>query len=120
MNMRMTLGKIPMKRIALVTMALLAAGCAKQPDQIAASPVAADRYLQMSCAELLAGRTGKQAAQARLEQAQHEAAEHDKAAMSVIHIPVASMAGQDREHDVARGKGELQALDTAMRSKGCA
>jgi hypothetical protein len=108
-----------MKRIALLAVALLAAGCARQPDQIAASPVATDRYLQMSCAELLAGRTSKQIAQARLEKAQHEAAEHDRAAMSVIHIPVASMAGQDREDEVARGKGQLQALDAAIASKGC-
>ncbi|CAN7511362.1 hypothetical protein [Rhizobium sp. LjRoot254] len=108
-----------MKTTALCAMALLAAGCARQPDQIAATPVATDRYLQMSCAELLASRTGRQTAQVRLEQAQHEAAEHDKAAMSVIHVPVASMTGQDREDEVARGKGELVAVDATIQSKGC-
>jgi type IV pilus biogenesis protein CpaD/CtpE len=120
MNMRMTPRRIRMKRIALLAMALLSAGCARQPDQIAATPVAADRYLHMSCAELLADRAGRKIEQARLEDAQHRAAEHDKAAMSVIHVPVASMAGQDREDEVARGKGELQALDAATQSKGCA
>lgn len=79
----------------------------------------ADRYLQMSCAELLASRAGKKVEQARLEQAQHEAAEHDKAAMSVIHVPIASMAGQDREDHVARGKGELAAIDATIQSKDC-
>jgi hypothetical protein len=108
-----------MKTAALCAMALLAAGCARQPDQIAASPVTADRYLQMSCAELLADRAGRKIEQARLEQAQHKAAEHDKAAMSVIHVPVASMTGQDREDEVARGKGELAAIDAVIRSKGC-
>jgi hypothetical protein len=73
----------------------------------------------MSCAELIEDRSARKIEQARLEQAQHQAAEHDKAAMSVIHIPVASMAGKDREDEVARGKGELQALDAAIQSKGC-
>ena len=117
--MRETLGNIHMKRAALCAMALLAAGCARQPDQIAASPVATDRYLQMSCAELLTSRAAKKVDQVRLEQAQHEAAEHDKAAMGVIHVPIASMTGKDREDEVARGKGELQALAAAIQSNGC-
>ncbi|UVC09692.1 hypothetical protein IHQ71_03465 [Rhizobium sp. TH2] len=108
-----------MKATALCAMALLAAGCARQPGQIAASPVATDRYLQMSCAELLAKRDSTKITQARLEDAQHNAAEHDKAAMSVIHVPVASMAGQDREDEVARGRGELVAIDATIKSKGC-
>ena len=119
MNMRVALRKIHMKRTALYAMALLAAGCARQPDQIAATPVATDRYQQMSCAELLASRAAKQAAQEGLEKAQHKAAERDNGAMAVIHIPIAAMTGQDREADVARGKGELQALDAAIQSKGC-
>jgi hypothetical protein len=108
-----------MERLVIFAVPFLIAGCARQPDQIAASPVATDRYLQMSCAELLANSSAKKIEQAHLEQVQHEAAEHDKAAMGVIHIPVASMAGKDREEEVARGKGELQAFDAAIQSKGC-
>ena len=119
MNMRVALRQIHMKTTALCATALLVAGCARQPDQIAATSVATDRYLQTSCAELLVSRAGKKIEQARLEQAQHAAAEHDKAAMSVIHLPVASMTGQDREDEVARGKGELAAIDAAIRSKAC-
>jgi hypothetical protein len=29
------------------------------------------------------------------------------------------MAGKDREDEVARGKGELAAIDAAIQSKGC-
>lgn len=108
-----------MKRLAMFAMSLLIAGCARQPDQIAARPVRPDRYLQMSCAELLANRSAKKIEQARLEQSQHEAAEYDKAAMGVIHIPVASMSGKDRAEEVALGKGELRALDATIQSKGC-
>ena len=40
--------------------------------------------------------------------------------MSVIHIPVASMAGKDNEEGVARVKGEVQAINSAYQSKNCA
>lgn len=108
-----------MKRLAMFVMSLLIAGCARQPDQIPANPVETNRYLQMSCAELLANRSAKKIEQARLEQAQREAAEDDKPAMGVIHIPVASMSGKDQEEEVALGKGELQALESTIQSKGC-
>ena len=118
-SMRVTLERMRMKGMAFGAMALLAAGCAKQPDQIAASPVATDRYLQMSCAELLKSKAAMKVEQVRLEQAQHAAAEHDKAAMGVIHIPVASLTGQDKEAEVARGKGELEAIEAAIQSNSC-
>ena len=85
-----------------------------------ATRVAVDPYMQMACPELTSLRARKQVEQAGLEKAQFDASEHDKAAMYVIHVPVASMSGRDREADVARGKGELQAMDAAIRSKGCA
>jgi len=119
MDMRMPLRKIRVESTVLFALALAVSGCAKQPGQIAATPVAADPYLQLTCIELLADRAAKRVSQANLEEAQHKAAERDKGAMTVIHIPVAAMTGQDREDDVARGKGELAAIDTAIQSKGC-
>lgn len=114
----MLVGK--MKKFLICAAILLAAGCAKRPDEIVATPVAVDPYMQMACPELVSLRARKQVEQAGLEKAQFDASEHDKAAMYVIHVPVASMSGRDREADVARGKGELQAIDAAIQSKGCA
>jgi hypothetical protein len=108
-----------MRKMALCALALVVSGCAKQPGQIAATSVATHPYLQLSCNELVADRAVKQVVQERLEEAQRKAAAHDKAAMAVIHIPVAAMTGQDREDDVARGKGVLKAIDAAIQSKGC-
>ena len=109
-----------MKKIVVCAAMLLAAGCAKQPDEIAATPVAVDPYMQMQCPQLSTLKMQKEAELAQLEKDQKAAAEHDKAAMSVIHVPVASMAGKDKEPEVARAKGEVQAVNSAYQSKGCA
>jgi uncharacterized lipoprotein YajG len=119
MHMRMDLRKIRVESTVLLALVLLVAGCAKQPGQIAATPVAAYPYLQLTCTELLADRAAKQATQADIEEAQHKAAERDKGAMTVIHVPIAALTGQDREGDVARGKGELAAIHAAIQSKDC-
>jgi len=95
--MRVILREMPVKALVLCALALVASGCAKQPGQIAATPVATDPYLQLSCPELIADRAAKQAAQQNLEEAQHRAAERDKGAMTVIHMPIAAITGQDRK-----------------------
>jgi hypothetical protein len=109
-----------MKKIVVCAAMLLAAGCAKQPEDIAAAPVAADPYMQMQCAQLSSLKMQKEAELSKLEVEQKKTAEHDKAAMSVIHIPVASMTGKDNEEGVARAKGEVQAINSAYQSKSCA
>ena len=114
----MLVGK--MKKIVLCAAMLLAAGCAKRPEEIMATSVAVDPYLQMQCPQLSTLKMQKDAELARLEKEQQRAAAHDAAAMVVIHVPVASMAGQDKEREVARAKGEAQAVNSAYRSKGCA
>jgi hypothetical protein len=119
MNLRVILRNVPMKPMILCALALVVSGCARQPGQIAAVPVATDPYLQLSCPDLLADRAAKQVTQEGLEATQHKAAERDKGAMTVIHFPIAAMTGQDREDEVARGKGERAAIDAAMQSKGC-
>lgn len=108
-----------MKTAVLCALALVVSGCAKQPGQIAALSVSTDPYLQLPCTQLVADRAAKQVAQQNLEEAQRRAAERDMGAMAVIHIPIAAVTGQDRQDDVARGKGELNAIEAAMQSKGC-
>lgn len=119
MDVHVTLRQVPMKTMILCVLALVVSGCAKQPGQIAATPVATEPYLHLSCSELAGERVAKRVAQEGLEAAQHKAAERDKGAMTVIHIPISAITGQDREDEVARGKGELESIDVAMQSKGC-
>ena len=109
-----------MKKILICAAVLLAAGCAKRPDEIMATPVSADPYMQMDCAQLSPLKMQKDAEVAQLTKEQKETADQDAAAMAVIHVPVGSMSGNDREKDLARAKGEAQAIGSAYQSKSCA
>jgi len=109
-----------MKKIVICAAMLLAAGCAKRPEEIAATSVPVDPYMQMQCPELAQLKTQKDMELANLSKEQKETADQDAAAMAVIHVPVGSMAGNDREHDIARAKGEVQAINSAYQSKSCA
>lgn len=109
-----------MKKIVICAAMLLAAGCAKRPEDIAAIPVASDTYMQMECPQLVQLKTQKDAELAALEKHQKQVADHDAAAMAVIHVPVGSMSGGDKEEQVARAKGEVQAITSAYQSKNCA
>lgn len=79
----------------------------------------ASSFSYRSCGELASLAVAKQAELAELETLQRKTAEEDKNAMSAIHIPVGSIRGGDREADVARAKGEVQAVSEARRLKGC-
>ena len=114
----MALAGIDMKRL-LIGVALLASGCAKLPDDIQASAVAADPYMAMSCEQLVAENARSSAELATASEAQTRAAQQDQAAMAVLHVPVASMRGKDQEETIARLKGENAAIVQARQAKGC-
>ena len=114
----MLVGK--MKKIVICAAMLLAAGCAKRPEEIAATPVAVDPYMQMQCSQLTPLKAQKEVELSQLEKEQKDTADQDAAAMAVIHVPVGSMTGSDKEPQVARAKGEVQAINSAYQSKGCA
>jgi type IV pilus biogenesis protein CpaD/CtpE len=108
-----------MKKILICAAMLLAAGCAKRPEDIVATPVAVDPYMQMECAQLAQLKMQKDAELAKLEKDQKETADQDAAAMAVVHVPIGSMSGNDNEAGVARAKGEVQAINQAYQSKSC-
>lgn len=108
-----------MKKIVVCAAMLLAAGCAKAPQDIAPTPVASEPYMQMECSQLSSVKAQKDAEYAEIAKHQLEAARYDATAMAIVHVPVASWAGKDKEEDYARIKGEKQAIDRAYQSKGC-
>ena len=109
-----------MKKILVCAAMLLAAGCAKRPEEIAATPVAVDTYMQMQCPELAQLKMRKDAELVQLAKEQKDTADQDAAAMAVIHVPVGSMTGNDKEPEIARTTGEVLAIDSAYQSKNCA
>lgn len=109
-----------MKKIVICAAMLLAASCAKRPEDIVATAVPVDTYMQMQCPQLVQLKTQKEMELSNLAKEQKETADQDAAAMAVIHVPVGSMAGNDKEPEIARVKGEVQAINSAYQSKSCA
>jgi hypothetical protein len=98
---------------------LLLAGCAKMPKDIAPTAVSADPYMQMSCEGLAQERQAKQAELKRHEDIQTETSNRDKAWMTIVHVPVASMSGGDLEPQISRVKGQINAINQASQAKAC-
>ena len=107
-----------MKRI-VIPITLLLAGCAKPPEEIVAANVPVDPYARQSCAELSTLQVQKQQSLSQLETIQRATAQEDSDSMKAIHIPVGSIRGGDKEEEIARTKGELNAIASARQSAGC-
>ena len=103
----------------MIGVLLLLAGCAKMPEDISASQVSADPYMQMSCERLASERAAKQAEYDRVAKIQEETSKRDEAWMAIVHVPVASMSNGDNEPQIASLKGQLNAISQASRAKGC-
>jgi starvation-inducible outer membrane lipoprotein len=108
------------KRIVPAVALLLLAACAKLPDEITAAEVSSDPYMQMECPQLAQVRMQQQSELSALEEQQTKAAKQDGAAMSILHVPLASMRGMDRSEEVAAAKGRVAAVDRARQAKACA
>jgi hypothetical protein len=108
-----------MKRPVLWALLLLLAGCAKQPGDIVAASVPTDPYMQMSCQSLASERESRQTRLGTLSGEQEETANRDAAWMTIVHIPVASMARGDHAGEIADLKGQIAAIDRAAQAKSC-
>jgi uncharacterized protein YfaP (DUF2135 family) len=107
-----------MKKSTLLLLLLLA-GCAKQPGDIVAASVPTDPYMGMDCATLASTRAGKQAELDAMSSRQTETANRDAAWMTIIHVPVASLARGDDAKKIAGLKGEINAIDQTSQTKSC-
>lgn len=62
----------------------------------------------------------KQQNLAALSKAQNDAANRDAFGVFLIDVSVGSVAGGEKEGQVAVAEGKVQAIENAMKSKGCA
>ena len=111
------------KTITALAAAASIAGCASQPDQIAAAYVSPTAYQGMSCGSLNAE---AQRVNARLVQTtgqQQKAANTDAAVTAVALVlfwPAAFfIAGKDSSAELARLKGEADGIQAAAIRAGC-
>jgi hypothetical protein len=103
--------------IAVVT-SLVLAGCAKPPSKIAPAVVSSSEYSDLSCTKLVNMLSDTSSKLEQAEKSQRGKVAADAATVFFILIPVSSMAG-DYEADVARYKGEKQALERTLANKTC-
>jgi len=101
--------------VALLTIA----GCAKRPGAIAPTNIPVSAYLNQSCSSLAQELSQEKTTLAALSKAQNSAATGDAVGVFLVAVPVGSLVGADQEGDIAVSKGKVNAMELAMKQKGC-
>ena len=109
-----------MNRHWTIFAALALSACAKNPDAIAPIAMPVNAYGGLSCDHLAAEHRRSTAALAAVSRQQKQAATGDAVGVFLIGVPVSSLSGGDKEGLVAQHKGEVIAIEGAMRGQLCA
>lgn len=111
-------------RALQIVAAAIAAGalgaCAVSPESIAPSYVSPITYQNLTCDQL--GEEGHRivAALSRASMQQEQARTGDVVGVIMLGLPVSTLSGQNIAPEVARLKGEHEAIYRAALTKGCA
>lgn len=109
-----------MKKIILTAAILAAASsCAKRPDAIVPVDIPMAAYGNQDCQQLAQELIKEQQNLAAVSKAQNDAATGDAFGVFLIGVPMSSTFGGDKEGQVAVNKGKVQAIENALKSKGC-
>lgn len=115
-----------MKPALFLTAAIALTACsdAQKASEVAPDYVPTSQYQDMSCRQLRAEAEAIKARTPALERAVDKAYQHDKNMEAVTWIlfwPAAlAMDGNDAEaQKLAEAKGQVEAIGTSMRAKGC-
>ena len=100
--------------------AVLAAGCAKSPESISPAYVSEMHYRAWTCEQLAQERSRLAAALTTASAQQEQARSNDIAGIILLGLPVASLSGDNIAPEIARLKGERDAVDRASRLSDCA
>ncbi len=109
-----------MKRLvfSILTILIVFGGCAKRPASIAASYVSYEKYSDNTCTELATKMSDARAELAKISDMQNSKATGDAWGVFLIAVPVSQLTG-DFEGDVAKWKGEVEAINTAQIKAKC-
>lgn len=103
--------------IVAVTLSLVA--CANRPESIRASFVSHEKFVHLQCAGLSTRMTDTRVELDKFSKLQDEKATGDAVGVFLLGIPFSKLSG-DHEGDVARLKGEVEAIETAQIKNKCA
>lgn len=103
--------------LASVTLALLGA-CATRPESISASYISHEKYIDNDCPQLSTKMSDARAELAKFSSMQDTKANLDAATVFFVLIPASKLTG-DSAGDVAKWKGEVEAISTAQIKNKC-
>ena len=101
-----------------LVLSLFLAGCATRPDSISASHIAHEKFMNNTCSELAVLRADARTDLQTYSAKQNTKANWDFATVFFVLIPASQISG-DHEADVAKFKGEIEAIETAQAVKDC-
>ena len=98
---------------------LTASSCAKRPDAIVPVDIPTSAYSNGTCQSLSQELVKEQGNLAAVSKQQNQAATGDALGVFLIGVPASSTFGGDKEGQVAVAKGKVNAIEAALKSKGC-
>ncbi len=108
-----------MRTIAVIIGAFAVAACAKSPDSISAAYISDVTYRSLTCQDLAVESARTNAALARASTQQENARTNDTVGVLLIGVPVSSLSGDNIAPEIARYKGELEAINRVSAQKRC-
>jgi hypothetical protein len=98
---------------------LILSGCAKSPGSISASYVSEISYQNYTCTQLAEENRRIVEAYAVAAKQQENARTNDTVGVILLGLPVSSLSGDNIAPEIARLKGEANAIHRASLSKSC-
>ena len=97
---------------------LFISSCASRPSSIAASYVSHEKYMDYSCTQLATKMGDARGELQKYSDMQNSKANMDAGTVFLVLIPASKLSG-DHEGDVAKWKGEVEAINTAQEKLKC-
>lgn len=105
-------------KLLAVAVAVALSACANRPESIHASFVSHEKFTHLDCAALAAKLADTRSELEKVSKMQDGKATADAVGVFLLGIPFSKLSG-DHEADVARLKGEVEAIDTAQIKGKC-
>ena len=110
--------KLLSKILMLTFFASMISNCASRPSSISAAYVSHEKYMDYSCVQLATKMSDAQGELQKYSELQNSKANMDAASVFFVLIPASSLTG-DHKADVAKFKGEIEAINTAQTKLKC-
>lgn len=98
--------------------AVVVTGCATRPESISASFVSHEKYMDQTCPQLTDSLSDAREKLASYSKQQDNKANLDAATVFLVLIPASKLSG-DHAGDVAKYKGEVEAIETVQIKTKC-